>query len=107
MTQVYYAVWAYARFKKHRKVLSNIEELGSKMYILGIAGLLSMNYAQAGILQTIMAFVVMAVTTSLFVASAMVDMIDDRVRCIFFMVFYSLNFAWYLVIIVDYFVASS
>lgn len=74
------------------------------MYLVGIAGLLSINYAQAGIFQAVMAFVVMAVVLVLFAASILIERIDDRVRCMLFISFYSLTFIWYLGIVIDFFV---
>ena len=76
------------------------------MYLVGIAGLLSMNFYQAGIFQAVMAYIVMAVTVALFAASVLIDRIDDRIRCIMFIVFYSFNFIWYLGIVIDYFVTA-
>lgn len=86
--------------------MANVEELGSKMYIVGIAGLLSMNFYQAGIFQTVMAYIVMVVVVVLFAASVLVERFDDRIRCILFIVFYAINFAWYLGIVIDYFVTA-
>lgn len=77
------------------------------MYLVGIAGLLSMNFLQAGIFQAIMAYIVMLIVIVIFVASVLVDRIDDRSRCILFIVFYSFNFIWYLGIVIDYFVTAN
>ena len=76
------------------------------MYIVGIAGLLSMNYGQAGIFQAVMSYLVMVLVVVLFFASVMVDNIDDRIRCIMFIAFYCMNFVWYLGIVIDYFVTA-
>jgi hypothetical protein len=76
------------------------------MYIIGIAGLLSMNYGQSGIFQAIMSYVMMVMTFLLFAASVLVDRVDDKIRCILFIVFYVLGFGWYLGIVIDYFVTS-
>lgn len=84
-----------------------MDELGSKMYLVGIAGLLSINYNQAGIFQAVMAYIVMVVVMVLFASSVLVERIDDRVRCILFIAFYSLNFAWYLGIVIDFFVTTN
>jgi hypothetical protein len=77
------------------------------MYLVGIAGLLSINYGQSGIFQAVMSYIVMVCTVALFGASVLVDRIDDRIRCILFVVFYVLNFGWYLGIVVDYFVTTN
>lgn len=77
------------------------------MYLVGIAGLLSINYGQSGIFQAVMSFIVMVSTVALFAASVLVDRIDDRIRSILFIAFYALNFGWYLGIVVDYFVTTN
>ena len=76
------------------------------MYLIGLAGLLSMNYGQSGIFQAVMSYVMLVMTCALFGASVLVDRVDDRIRCILFIVYYVLAFGWYLGIVIDYFVTA-
>jgi hypothetical protein len=63
-----------------------------------------MNYYQTGIFQAVISYLVMAALIVLNGACILVDSIDEKVRCYIFLTFYGLLFAWYLGIIIDYFV---
>lgn len=63
-----------------------------------------MNYYQTGIAQAIFSYLVMLALIILNGASVLVDSVDEKIRCYIALAFYGLLFAWYLTIIIDYFV---
>lgn len=63
-----------------------------------------MNYYQTGVAQAIISYLVLLALIALNGASLLVDSIDEKVRCYIALGFYGLLFAWYLAIIIDYFV---
>lgn len=65
---------------------------------------MSLNYSQAGIYQTVMAFLTMAAFLGLVASALMPESVDDRKRSILYIVYYSFLFAWYLGIMIDFFV---
>lgn len=102
--QVHYIAYLFVRIKKNRKAIQTVEELSAKMYLVGLAGLLSMNYYQAGIAQTVFAYLVLLALLILNASCVLIDSVDEKIRCYIFLGFYALLFAWYLAIIIDYFV---
>jgi hypothetical protein len=63
-----------------------------------------MNYYQTGVAQAVISYLVMVSLLILNAACILVDSIDEKIRCYIFLSFYGLLFAWYLAVIIDYFV---
>jgi hypothetical protein len=63
---VYFVAYHFASFRQHErpKLYVHVSNLGSKIYLFGVGCLLSINYLQASIYQTIFTyFAMMAVVT--------------------------------------------
>ena len=91
-------------FRKDKKSYIYINEVASKYFLFGLGAIMSLNYSQAGIYQTIMAFLTMAAFLGLVASALMPESVDDRKRSILYIVYYSFLFAWYLGIMIDFFV---
>lgn len=76
LMQVHYIAYLFVRIKKNRKAIQTVEELSAKMYLVGLAGLLSMNYYQAGIAQTVFAYLVLVALLVLNAACVLIDSVD-------------------------------
>lgn len=58
---LFYAAYYFAQFKQNErpKLYAHITDLGLKMYLYGIACLLSINYMQTGVFQVIFSYLTM------------------------------------------------
>lgn len=103
---VYFINW-YINFKNNPKSTYIISELNSKLYLFGIGCLLSCNYQQAGVYQTIMVYVMMVLYVVMAGTALLPDSVDEKKRTLAYMVLYFFLFGWYLGIIIDYFVVTN
>ena len=55
----YFAYWYAMWFKASKKAHIFMNEVASKFYLFGLGGLLSLNFAQAGIYQTVLIYLTM------------------------------------------------
>lgn len=102
---VFYLSYWFAMFRKQgRRSYIYMNEVANKYYLFGLGALLSLNYAQAGIFQTIMIFVTMITFFGTIASALLPNSIDHNKRSIMFIIFYSSLFIWYLGIIIDFFV---
>lgn len=90
--------------KDNKKSYIYINEVASKYYLFGLGALMSLNYSQAGIYQTVIAFIVMAGFIGLVGSALLPEAIDDKKRTILYIVYYFCLFAWYLGIVIDFYV---
>lgn len=81
-----------------------MNEVASKYYLFGLGALLCLNYAQAGVFQAVMIFLTMLTLFGLIICALLPEAINDQKRSIAYMVYYFVMFAWYLGIIIDFFV---
>ena len=74
---IFYAAYYYAQFKQkdRPKLYVQISDLGLKMYLYGIACLLSLNYMQAGLFQAIFAYLTL-ITIVLVLILTIIDSIS-------------------------------
>lgn len=103
---VYMINW-YTSFKNNPKSTFILTELNSKLYLFGIGCLLSCNYLQAGVFQTLMVYLMMIMYIVMAGTALLPDSIDERKRTLAYVVLYFFLFIWYLGIIIDYFVVSN
>lgn len=68
---IFYITYWYTMFSKDKKSYIYMNEVASKYYLFGLGALLSLNYAQAGIFQTIMIFITMISFLGLVVSTIM------------------------------------
>jgi CDP-diglyceride synthetase len=101
---IFYIAYWFAMFCKDKKAYIYMSEVASKYYLFGLGALLSLNYAQAGLFQTVMIFMTMVSFMVLVLSAIMPESIDDRKRSILYIVYYLLLFVWYLGIVVDFYV---
>ena len=102
---VFYLVSWIAMFRKdNKKSYIYINEVAAKYYLFGLGALMSLNYSQAGIYQTVMAFFTMTAFLGLVCSCLLPEAIDDKKRTILYIVYYSFLFAWYLGIVIDFYV---
>lgn len=102
---VFYLAYWIAMFRKQdKKSYIYINEVAAKYFLFGLGAIMSLNYSQAGIYQTVMAFVTMVAFLGLVAVALMPESVDDRNRSIMYIVYYSTLFAWYLGIMIDFFV---
>lgn len=101
----FYLVYWIAMFRKQeKKSYIYINEVAAKYFLFGLGALMSLNYSQAGIYQTVMAFLTMASFLGLVISALMPEAVDDKKRSILYIIYYSFLFAWYLGIMIDFFV---
>lgn len=81
-----------------------MSEVASKYFLFGLGALLSLNYSQAGIYQTIMTYFTMVAFLGLVGSALVPDSVDDRKRSMMYIGYYAVLFAWYLGIVIDFFV---
>lgn len=104
-SSVFYVAYWIAMFRKEdKKSYIYINEVAAKYFLFGLGALMSLNYSQAGIYQTIMSFFTMAAFLGLVATALMPESVDDRKRSIMYIIYYSFLFAWYLGIMIDFFV---
>jgi ABC-type proline/glycine betaine transport system permease subunit len=84
-----------------------MSEVASKYYLFGLGALLSLNYIQAGIFQTVMIYVTMLSFFAIIAASLLHEHVDDKMRSLAYLTYYSMLFIWYLGIIIDLYVTES
>lgn len=102
---VFYLAYWIAMFRKQdKKSYIYINEVAAKYFLFGLGAIMSLNYSQAGIYQTVMAFVTMVAFLGLVAVALMPESVDDRKRSIMYIIYYSTLFAWYLGIMIDFFV---
>ena len=99
-----YAINWYISFKDNKKSVFILSELNSKLYLFGIGCLLSLNYYQTGVFQAIMVYFLMLGYVFIAITALLPDSIDEKKRTICYVILYFFLFAWYLGIIIDYFV---
>jgi len=75
--------------------------------LFGLGALLSLNYAQAGIFQTVMIYLTMVTFIVLIITALASEAIGDQKRSLAYIVFYLFLFTWYLGIMIDFFVTYS
>ena len=100
----YFSYWFAMWTKDGKKAYIFMNEVASKFYLFGIGCLLSLNFSQAGLYQTIMAFFVMVTLILLVLSSLLPESVDDQKRSIAYVLYYLFLFAWYMGIMIDYFV---
>ena len=81
-----------------------MNEVASKFYLFGLGALLSLNYFQAGVYQTVLIFLTMVALIMLVGAALMPESVDDQKRSIVYIIYYFFLFAWYMGIMIDLFV---
>ena len=81
-----------------------MNEVASKFYLFGLGALLSLNYFQAGVYQTVLIFLTMVALILLVGAALMPESVDDQKRSIVYIIYYFFLFAWYMGIMIDLFV---
>lgn len=65
---------------------------------------MSLNYAQAGVYQTVLIFLTMVALIILLISCLLPESIDDQKRSYAYIVYYFFLFAWYMGIMIDFFV---
>ena len=100
----YLAYWVAMFRKQDKKSYIYINEVAAKYFLFGLGAIMSLNYSQAGIFQTVMAYITMVSFLGLVACALMSESVDDRKRSIMYIVYYSSLFAWYLGIMIDFFV---
>ncbi len=81
-----------------------MNEVATKYYLFGLGALLSLNYAQAGLFQTVMIYVTMLGFIGIIASALLPQVIDHKKRSIMYIFYYSFLFIWYLGIIIDFFI---
>jgi hypothetical protein len=81
-----------------------MSELASKYYLFGLGALLSLNFVQAGIYQTVLIFLTMLCFIMLVGAALLPESVDDKKRSMLYVLYYLFLFAWYMGIMIDFFV---
>jgi hypothetical protein len=81
-----------------------MSEVASKYYLFGLGALLSLNYIQAGIFQSIMIYITMLSFFGIIIASLLHEKIDDKMRSLAYIIYYTMLFLWYLGIVIDLYV---
>lgn len=81
-----------------------MNEVASKFYLFGLGALLSLNFSQAGIYQAILIFLTMVALILLVGAALMPESVDDQKRSMVYIIYYFLLFAWYMGIMIDFYV---
>ncbi len=84
-----------------------MNEFATKYYLFGLGAVLSLNYAQAGIFQTVMIYLTLVPFVGVIVFALLPETVGDRKRSIMYIVYYFLLFVWYLGIMIDFFVTYS
>ena len=100
----YVAYWYAMWFKASRKAHMFMNEVASKFYLFGLGGLLSLNFAQAGIYQTVLIYLTMVSLMILVLSSLLPESVDDQKRSYAYILYYLFLFAWYMGIMIDFFV---
>ena len=72
--------------------------------MFGLGGLMSLNYSQAGIFQTVLIFLTMLGLALLVGAALLPDTVDEKKRTFLFIMYYILLFMWYGGIMIDLYV---
>lgn len=105
---MYYAAYHFANFMQSErpKLYVQISSFGSKMYFFGAGCLLSINYSQASIYQTIFTYLSMVAVISVILLTIF-DTISEKLRIGSHILFYFFLVMWYMGIIVDYFKSQS
>jgi cbb3-type cytochrome oxidase subunit 3 len=101
---LFYIAYWYTMFSKDKKAYIYMSEVASKYYLFGLGALLCLNYAQAGIFQTVLVFITMFSFLVLVFSAIMSESIDDKKRSILYVVYYFFLFIWYLGIVIDFYV---
>jgi len=101
---MYYAAYHFANFRQSErpKLYVQISSFGSKMYLFGAGCLLSINYSQASIYQTIFTYLSMVAVISVILLTIF-DTISEKLRICSHILFYFFLVMWYMGIVVDYF----
>jgi hypothetical protein len=103
----YFAYWLSMFNKQDNRSYIYMSEVASKYYLFGLGALLSLNFMQAGIFQTVMIYITMVTLFGVIAASMMHESVDDRQRSLAYLVFYSALFVWYMGIVIDFYVSYS
>jgi cbb3-type cytochrome oxidase subunit 3 len=107
-TAVFYIAYWFSMFQtQNKKAYMYMNEVASKYYLFGLGALLSLNYFQAGIFQTVMIFIVMFSFFGVILSALVTEAINDKVRSLMYIMFYTTLFAWYLGIVIDFYVVTS
>ena len=96
----WFAMWRREGKKSH----IYMNELAAKYYLYGVGALMSLNYVQSGIFQTVLIYLVMIGLTLLVGAALLPDTVDEKKRTSLFIVYYTLLLTWYMGIMIDFYV---
>ena len=104
-SMIFYFCYWFAMWRKEGKnAYIHMNEVASKFYLFGLGGLMSLNFAQAGIYQTVLIYLTLITLSSLILAALMPESVDDQKRSYAYILYYLFLFAWYMGIMIDFFV---
>lgn len=100
----YFGYWVAMWAKEQKKAYIYMNEVASKFYLFGLGALLSLNFSQAGIYQAVLIYLTLLALILLVGAALMPESVDDQKRSMVYIIYYLFLFAWYMGIMIDFFV---